>query len=61
MHGSDVNTTIPVTIIVKDNKIDVTSDFSILLEDFDIDVPSAVSKKIASEIDIHVEMILNKN
>jgi polyisoprenoid-binding protein YceI len=48
------------TLDIQNDIISGTSVFTILLEDYDISIPSAVSRNIAEEIEITVELELKK-
>lgn len=52
IHGISVEREIDTIIIVKDRKISVQSEFVVFLSDHKIKVPSIVSQKIASSIDV---------
>lgn len=54
MHGVTKNITTTGKISVKDEKIDATASFKILLEDYHIKIPSIVSNKISENIDITI-------
>lgn len=48
------------TLEVKDEEIAGESVFTILLDDYNIEIPSAVSRNIAEEIEITVDLVLKK-
>ena len=57
-HGVQQERIIRCTIEVESNKIKIDSEFSVLLEDHDISIPSVVSQKIAEEITVMVNIEL---
>lgn len=58
MHGVTHDITIPGTIIVKDGKATATTKFKIKTDDYNIQIPSIAANKIAKEIEITVNSIL---
>lgn len=62
IHGADKEMIIPCALVVKDGQITVSSDFSLLLGDFNIKVPKMVTEKIAEEIfvSVNIEMTERK-
>ncbi len=60
MHGKEKEVKLPVKVYKKNGIVYVSSQFSLKPEDFDIKIPSVVSKKIAEEIDVTVNLQLNK-
>ena len=59
MHGVSKPFTTAVTVQVKNNVINTSSTFTLLPQDFNIDIPSIVKEKIASEIRVEVKASLN--
>mgnify|MGYP006280384899 FL=1 len=57
-HGIEQERIIKCKLIVKPNKLIVESDFTVFLEDHDIEIPTVVYQKIAEEImvDIKIEL-----
>lgn len=55
VHGVSRERIIKGTLRVKNGKLYLESDFSVILEDHDITIPKIVNQKIAEEINIHVE------
>jgi len=60
IHGVKQERTIPATIIVKDGVISIKSNFKVKLVDHNITVPTVVNEKIAEEIDVSVQGVLEK-
>lgn len=56
IHGVTRDVTAPGTITVRGKETNVKSEFTIALKDYGIAVPSAVTKKIAENIDINVDI-----
>ncbi|MFP5470642.1 MAG: YceI family protein [Bacteroidia bacterium] len=56
IHGETKNISTPMTFVVKSGIISATSEFKILLKDYNIKIPSAVGKKIAEEILIKINI-----
>lgn len=61
VHGVTVERIIKARIEYRENQIHITSEFDILLEDHHIRVPKVVARKIASEVQVAVDAILQKN
>ena len=61
-HGIKQERIIKCKIVIGQNKIKVNSDFTVLLDDHNIKIPSVVSQKIAEEIlvDINLELAPKK-
>jgi hypothetical protein len=60
IHGEENIQLIDVLLNVRENKIEIESKFEILLEDYSIDIPRIVNKKIAETIHITVNATLEK-
>ncbi len=58
IHGIEKEKIIKVKIIVKDNLVEVDSDFEVPLTDHDIKVPKIVNQKIASVITVQFKASL---
>lgn len=58
IHGVKMERIIRCIAIVKDKKIKISSEFTILLSEHDIKVPKVVHEKIASEIKVEVNALL---
>jgi len=56
IHGVDHDITVPGTVIVKEGEINIESDFSVLLKDYDITVPQVVFQNISEKISIQVRL-----
>jgi len=54
IHGETKKITTPMTFVVKSKAISASTEFKVLLKDYNIKVPSVVGKKIAEEILIKV-------
>lgn len=50
IHGKKQPRIIPGTITIKDGKLEVDSEFKVLLADHNIDIPKVVNQKVATEI-----------
>ena len=48
------------TISLKDEKLNISSQFDIVLDDFNINVPKIMMYKIAEVINVNIEMKLQK-
>jgi len=61
-HGISQERIIKCKLVISPNQIKITSDFTVLLDDHDIKIPSVVNQKIAEEIEVHmdVEMVPKK-
>jgi polyisoprenoid-binding protein YceI len=60
VHGVKQNRSIPATITIKNGVITIDAKFKIHLADHKIDVPSIVTAKIAEDIDVTVNAVLQK-
>lgn len=58
IHGVTKNVTIPGTITVKNGKVTLLSKFNVRTADYNIEIPALVAKKIAKEIEVTVNSIL---
>jgi hypothetical protein len=48
------------TLSLKDEKLNISSQFDIVLDDFNIDIPKIMMYKIAEVINVNIEMNLQK-
>jgi polyisoprenoid-binding protein YceI len=60
IHGVEQNRTISGTLIIKDGKVQLKSNFKVKVADHKITIPTIVTAKIAEEIEVTVDMILIK-
>lgn len=60
IHGVTKAFTAPAKLIVKDGVLSGTSEFNILLKDFNIKIPSVVTNNIAEQIQISVSCLYQK-
>ena len=60
LHGTDKNMEVPATISKKDGEVWVTVHFVLKPEEFNITIPSIVSKKIADEVNVFAVFKLQK-
>jgi hypothetical protein len=58
IHGVEQLRIIKCHIIIQEDKITITSKFSVMLADHNIKIPSVVSKKITEEIEVEINTIL---
>jgi len=58
VHGVEESRIIRCTMIVNANSIEINSEFTVLLEDHNIDIPSVVNQKIAEEIEVTINISL---
>lgn len=56
LHGITKPMTIPVMVKNQGKEIAATSDFTVLLSDFGIDIPSFAGLTMAKEVSVHVEL-----
>ncbi|MEO8948102.1 MAG: YceI family protein [Mucilaginibacter sp.] len=54
IHGVTNNITIAGTITIKNGNISATSSFNLLVKDYNIQIPSIVTNKIAESIEVKV-------
>lgn len=60
MHGVSREVTIPGSITVKGDKVTAKCVFMVVPQDYDIEIPGVVADKIAKEIEVTVNSILDK-
>lgn len=58
IHGVTKHVKVPGTLEVKQGKIKASAKFNILLADYNVKIPKAVTDNIAKNIDIHVDCML---
>lgn len=58
IHGVEQIRTINGKVVVKDQTIQLISDFKVIVADHKIDIPKLVTAKIAEVIDVHVDTTL---
>jgi hypothetical protein len=58
IHGKKQPRTIPATVTVKDSRLEVGSDFKVLLADHDISIPKVVNQKVATEIYVKLTFLM---
>lgn len=59
IHGVVQDRTIAGKLIIKGGTIQLTTDFKIKVADHKIEIPTLVTAKIAEEISVHVDALLN--
>ncbi len=59
-HGVTKNIEVPATISNKDDSIHLKASFSLKPEDFGIEIPKLVRKKIAERVDVRLDFELKK-
>lgn len=60
VHGVTRDVTLPGTLVIKDNTATVNSEFKVKPKDHNINIPGLVENKIAKEIEVTVNSILEK-
>lgn len=58
LHGKSKEITIPAKIKKTESGIEIKADFSVNADDFAIEIPSIVSKKVSKTVNIHLEFTL---
>lgn len=58
MHGKTKDINIKGKIKKSGDTIHLTSDFSVNVDDFDIEIPSVVSKKLSKQVNISIDFEL---
>lgn len=56
LHGITKEIEVPVTILLKEGQLKLSSFFSVKAEDFNIKIPSLVRKQIAEIVEVKVEL-----
>ena len=60
LHGQTKKLSVPITINKSNDKIDIKTEFNIVLDDFKIKVPRLLFQNIAEDIDVKVESTFSK-
>ena len=60
LHGKTNKLSVPITTIESEGKIEIETNFKIILEDFKIKVPRLLFQNIAEDIDVNVKSIFSK-
>lgn len=60
IHNKSKEISTIALVSLKNNSINLTTDFNIKPEDFDVKIPSIVKEKIAKEINIHINLDMQK-
>jgi polyisoprenoid-binding protein YceI len=58
IHGVEKERIIKGTIIIKNNKMVISSKFNVPLKDHNINIPTIVNEKISESIDVSVSVTL---
>lgn len=58
LHGKSKDIAITAKIKKGKDGIEIVSDFSVNTDDFDIEIPSVVSKKVAKKVNVQFEFVL---
>jgi hypothetical protein len=58
LHGKSKDITITAKIKKTDAGIQIVSDFNVNADDFDIDIPSMVSKKVSKKVNVDLDFLL---
>ena len=61
IHGITQIVTIPIVFNLDKSDLRISGDFIIKLSDYNIKIPKIVHAKIASEIEVNVEILMNKD
>ena len=59
LHGVDNQINVPAVVIVEKDVVKLSSEFKMVPEDYNIEIPSAVRDKIAKEIEVTVKCKYN--
>jgi polyisoprenoid-binding protein YceI len=60
LHGINRPMNMTATVSLKDEKLNISSQFDIVLDDFNIDIPKIMMYKIAEVINVNIKMNLQK-
>ena len=60
LHGQTKKLSVPITINKSNDRIDIKTEFNIVLDDFKIKVPRLLFQNIAEDIDVKVESTFSK-
>ena len=61
IHGHTKEITIEASAVINNNKMNVRSDFSVFLKDYEIDAPSLLAFiKVAEEIKLQLNFVMEK-
>ena len=60
LHGQTKKLSVPITINKSNDRIDIKTEFNIVLDDLKIKVPRLLFQNIAEDIDVKVESTFSK-
>ena len=58
LHGKSKQITVPAKIRKNDNKVEIAANFNVNADDFDIKIPSIVSKKVSKKVNVSIDFKL---
>lgn len=58
IHGKSKDISVTAKIKKTDSGLEIDSNFSVYADDFDIDIPSVVSKKVSKKVNIMLDFVL---
>jgi polyisoprenoid-binding protein YceI len=58
LHGKSKDVNIPAKIKKNEKGIEIKANFSVNADDFAIEIPSVVSKKVSKKVNVHLDFIL---
>ena len=58
LHGKSKQITVPAKIKKNDNKVEIAANFNVNADDFDIKIPSIVSKKVSKKVNVSIDFKL---
>lgn len=58
LHGKSKDVNIPAKIKKTEKGIEIKANFSVNADDFAIEIPSVVSKKVSKKVNVHLDFIL---
>lgn len=61
IHGVTKKIKTKITLVSKDGKLHLITNFTVKAQDFNIKIPSIVKSKISEDVNIAVDFILDKN
>lgn len=59
LHGETKQIRVPLQLMLKDDKLHITTEFILIPSDFNIKIPAVVRSKIANEVNVSVQLILS--
>ncbi len=60
VHGATKKIKTKISLVAKDGKININSNFTVKVQDFNIEIPSVVKSKLSEDVNITVDLVLTE-